>query len=722
MSVDKYAICPCGNGKKIKFCKCKESVSELDQVGKMIEGGQIVPALDRLASVLEEHPDAAWALAVRGRLLLDLREYDSLSENAERFIRLQPSNPIALTQKAASSLFHGDVEGATASMLEALTESGRDVDAFVLDVSSVLAYSLAQRGVFLTARVYATLSMMATGYEGGQAAISVLRQLNMAPTINQLVKSIPDTIPRPSDASWAERYDEAATLLANNKVDLAETKFQSLLRTVGNEPAVLSGALTCAIWRGDVDAQSSLLKKLSECESLDMEERANFLATSALVSDGAKEISIPVIQLEAEIQNVEEVEMGMMSSSRFVALPPDLLAGMRESEEDVPPRSGFQILDRDKPESTEQLPPVDEIPEAIALVFLYGKQTDREARVEVRDVRQDNLDEVRTQLSASADGLNWEEQKDNAIPIVVAAQPSVAMVRFQAKPAEAETMQAELAVSRMPQTILNLRLPILGEASLKEAAGDASKLLERTAVMRLLENYDIIASKGDSILDEVRKTADVPALPTIKPESGEIETIPNEDLNRLDLSDLDAESLVYVLHRGQQVSATPAMKRAAERLLQVDLDEEKAPVRIVAYMTLINTAESSAEALELIEAAKDFGTSRNISIANILLSEVSLRVNAGDGEGFQRAVEQVASQYGNEPEVMARLQQMLMSYGLISPDGSPRAAPPPGAAPASPAAAGGGQLWTPDSGTPATPPPAESGGSGGGKLWVPGMD
>ncbi len=155
MSVDTYAICPCGSGKKIKFCKCKDSVHELDRIMKMVEGGQMVPALDRLATILVEHPDAAWALAIRGRLLLDLREYDSFAENADRFIRLQPSNPLALTQRAAAALFRGDVAAATESMLEALTESGRDVDAFVLDVASVLAMSLVQTGVFLTARVYA---------------------------------------------------------------------------------------------------------------------------------------------------------------------------------------------------------------------------------------------------------------------------------------------------------------------------------------------------------------------------------------------------------------------------------------------------------------------------------------------------------------------------------------------------------------------------------------
>ena len=89
-------------------------------------------------------------------------------------------------------------------MLSALTESGRDVDAFVLDVSSALAYMLAQRGIFLTSRVYAALAMMATGYQGGQAAVSVLQQLNTSPTVNQLIKATPTLIARPSDVEWAE--------------------------------------------------------------------------------------------------------------------------------------------------------------------------------------------------------------------------------------------------------------------------------------------------------------------------------------------------------------------------------------------------------------------------------------------------------------------------------------------------------------------------------------
>ncbi len=713
MSVDKYAVCPCGSGKKIKFCKCKDSVSELDGVLKMVEGGQIVPALDRLSSILDQHPDAAWALAIRGRLLLDLREYDSLSDNADRFIRLQPSNPLALTQRAAARLFHGEVEQATESMLAALTESGREVDSFVLDVASILAFSLAQRGIFLTARVYASLSMMASGYEGGQAAISVLRQLNTSPTINQLIKSTPATIERPSDAEWGERYDEAATLLHSNKIDLAEAKFQSLRRTLPNEPAVLSGLLSCAVWRGDVGTQSELLRKLSGCETLDDEQRVRFRALSALVDPESSEISIPVAILESPLDNVEEAELSLMSDARFVALPSNLLGSMRMTDEDVPPRSGFQIIDRDKPESLDSLPPIDDVPEAIALAFIYGKQTDREARLEVHDVQASDVGEVRAKLEALIPNLKLEESSGDALPLLAACQPQIAMIHYKAKPADAEKLQAELMKARMADAIASTEIPLLGGKSLKSTADDESMKFDRTVVMRIIEQYDAIASKGDEIIAELYSLAKLEPLPMIRPENGAVESIANEDLNRVDPSGLDAESLIYLLQRAQQVTSTPAMRRFATKLVGMDLDQEQRPAKMLAYMTLINAAAQNDEALKLLEEAKAYAESMQMPIANLLLSEVGLRLSAGDAAGFQNAIETLTSRYGNEPEVMARLQQMLMSYGLISPDGTPRGGQQPATANASPTQ--GGELWTPEQGSP----PEQQAGN---KLWIPGMD
>lgn len=717
MSVDKYAVCPCGSGKKIKFCKCKESIEEMDRVVNMVNGGQIVPALDRLSEVLQTHPDAAWALAVRGRLLLDLREYETLNENADRFIRLQPSNPLALTQRAAANLFRGQVEPATESMLSALTESGRDVDAFVLDVASALAYMLAQRGVFLTSRVYASLAMMTTGYQGGQAAVSVLQQLNTSPTINQLIKATPMLIPRPSDVEWGERYDEASSLLENQKIDLAESKFQSLQRTLSKEPAVLSGLLMCAIWRGDTDAQSTLFKKLSECESLEHEERVQSRALSALVDPTSPDLSILVKRLEGTINNAEEVELCLTADSRFTSLPGNMLGSLRMTDSEVPPRAGFQILDRDKPESLDQLPPIDEVPESIALVFVYGKQTDRDARIEIHDVRPRDLQSVKERIASLIDGIELQESDSDPLPLLAAVQPQVAIIPFKAKQSEAEKLQAELMEARLADRIVDTEIPFLGGKTLRETANDDSLAFERIVAVRLIEQYDEIVSKSETLMDQVYQLSNLTAPENLHPEPADAEAIANEDLNRVHGDKLDAETLIYLLQRCQQVSATPAARRFAAQLIEAELTEEQQPAKMLAHMTLVNTAKQNDKALEALEKAKAFAVANQMPTAQLLLSEVSLRLAAGDPQGFQETIQSLTSQYGNDPEVMARLQQMLMAYGLIGPDGAPRSGGSPQAAGGNPSGAGGG-LWTPDQGQQ---PPTQEGG-GGSKLWVPGMD
>ena len=717
MSVDKYAVCPCGSGKKIKFCKCKESIEEMDRVVNMVNGGQIVPALDRLSEVLQTHPDAAWALAVRGRLLLDLREYETLNENADRFIRLQPSNPLALTQRAAANLFRGQVEPATESMLSALTESGRDVDAFVLDVASALAYMLAQRGVFLTSRVYASLAMMTTGYQGGQAAVSVLQQLNTSPTINQLIKATPMLIPRPRDVEWGERYDEASSLLENQKIDLAESKFQSLQRTLSKEPAVLSGLLMCAIWHGDTDAQSTLFKKLSECESLEHEERVQSRALSALVDPTSPDLSILVKRLEGTINNAEEVELCLTADSRFTSLPGNMLGSLRMTDSEVPPRAGFQILDRDKPESLDQLPPIDEVPESIALVFVYGKQTDRDARIEIHDVRPRDLQSVKERIASLIDGIELQESDSDPLPLLAAVQPQVAIIPFKAKQSEAEKLQAELMEARLGDRIVDTEIPFLGGKTLRETANDDSLAFERIVAVRLIEQYDEIVSKSETLMDQVYQLSNLTAPENLHPEPADAEAIANEDLNRVHGDKLDAETLIYLLQRCQQVSATPAARRFAAQLIEAELTEEQQPAKMLAHMTLVNTAKQNDKALEALEKAKAFAVANQMPTAQLLLSEVSLRLAAGDPQGFQETIQSLTSQYGNDPEVMARLQQMLMAYGLIGPDGAPRSGGSPQAAGGNPSGAGGG-LWTPDQGQQ---PPTQEGG-GGSKLWVPGMD
>ncbi len=719
MSIDTYAICPCGSGKKIKFCKCKDSVHELDRVLTMIEGGQLVPALDRLASVLEQHPDAAWAMAVRGRLLMDLREYGALTENAERFSRLQPSNPLALTQSAAAAMFAQDLGKATELMLEALTESGQNMDSFVLDVASLLSYGLAGNGILLTARIYATLAFVSESYEGSKIAANVLQQINRDSSVNLLAKVMPESLPRPDDVDWAERFDEAALLLANNKIALAENKFESLQRIAPSQPAVLSGLLTCALWRGDYEKQIEVLNKLSQCESLAADERARYLATSFVVGPDSGAISVEKRSLKADIESLDETTMALSSHARFGELPPEFLQQLK-GESEIGPRAAFQLLDRDPP-TVDGIPgDLDQVPESIGLVTLFGRETDRAARVEVVGVTARFEQTAREQLGIALPGLHFESEQEGKLPLHYEAMIQPGGLKITDAKAFDE-LQQELfkarAVAKLSETVIEL----LGNQSLKDSAGDDSKWLQRAAVIRYLEGEDALVARDENLVDRLCEIGGCPIPEEIRPDGDDVENIPAYDLNRIDPTSVDTENLIYLIQRAQQVSATKIGRRASRRLLEMDLSEqgEIAGAKLVAYSFLMQAATGVDDAIANLEDAKAYAKSHSISTASLLLAEVPLRLRSGDGEKFQECVQTIAREHGQDPEVMGRLQQLLVDFGLIRPDGSPAQAPR-GAAPA-----GGGGMWAPGGGD--APQAAPDGGSpqpaaAPSKLWVPGMD
>jgi len=716
MTVDLYATCPCGNGKKIKFCKCKDSLPELDRVMTMLGGGQVVPALDRINRVLEEHPDAAWALAIKGRVLLDLREYDSLSENAERFVRLQPNNPLALTQRAASHVFRNQIADATDSILEALTESGRNVDSFVLEIVSVLAYALANTGQFFSARAYATLAMSAEGFEGVRTAAGVLQELNTSPAVNHLLKALPQTRPRPEHADWAERFDEALGLLRSNQIVLAETKFASLARAYPNEPAILSGLLSCAIWRGNGAAQAECLLKLSRCEQLDPIERSKLLAISWLVEPEMPQLAVELKSLKAEIQDVSQIELALQSHPLFSALPERMLRSFAMGEDDVPPRSAFQLLDRETPGDDAALT-ADLMPETLSIVLVYGKQTDRAARVELPSVLPTFLGQVRETLGAALGELPWNEEVAFPAMFVVACEPRAAMINRKITRQEVEPLLRDFREARFAQRLAAQPLPALGQRSLMDTAGDESLVLQRSAVIRVLENTEQLTHDA-ALLDAVRQQAGMEPLPPISVQtSDDLEEVENADLVRVECSGLDADGLSYLLQRAQLLQASAVLRRAAQEILSRDESQIEPELKAGAHLALIELTESADDALRMVAEAKAFFEKSQLDMAELLLMELPQRAKAGDTEGFQNAIRTLTTQYRNREDVMAALQQLLVSMGLINPDGSPRMDMPRGGSAAPAAAPQSGGIWTPGS-SPAASEPAGSGS----KLWVPGMD
>lgn len=725
MSVDPYAVCPCGNGKKIKFCKCKDSVGQMDQVLTMIEGGQVVPALDRLRTILDEHPDAAWALAIRGRLLLDLREYESLAENAERFIRLQPANPLALTQRAAASVFKQDVQGATDSLLEALNESGKEVDSLLMDVALIVAMGLAQAGVILSARVYALLAISSQGYEA-EMANSFLAQLDSSPSVNHLLKSVPQLIERPADVDWGERYDEAVSLLRSNKVLLAQDKFESLRRTASGEAAILSGLLHCAVWRGDLDRQTEMATRLSEVETLDAQSRQKYLAIGGLLTPKGT-LSVTTQTIHVEFDDIDQAEMALIASDRMEQLSADRLAQFQLPEGEVRPRSAFFVSDRtvgDEKDDNEIA--AADCPRSIALVAVFGRQTDRNPQAVAYDVSQDRIETVQGLLLAAIPDGKVVSDEPHPIPLAMAISDRP-MAHFEPKSmAELARFNREFAALHDGKRACELPLPILGGKSLAETADDDALALERGTVVRVLEGIERMISLP-GVIDDVYQISKVDPLPALKATDETMGEFSPSDFHRVDPSDLSMIQLYVLASNARSTGAMTACNRFASALAakaqEASDDDEKRMVVEGFILSMMSTPDPT-ESIKIGDQAIEFAKANEIPFATILLARLELCLSLADQNGFRETLMQIEKNYGNDPGVMARVQQLLVQLGIIRPDGSMRQAPAPAAGsptdftPAAPPEQRSAGVWTPDSASA----PKPSGGEGAGKLWVPGMD
>ncbi len=728
MTVDLYATCPCGNGKKIKFCKCKESVGQMDRVLKMVEGGQIVPAMDRLRSILEEHPDAAWALAIRGRLLLDLREYDSLAENADRFIRLQPSNPLALTQRAAALVFKQDMQGATDALLEALNESGQEVDAFLMDVALIVAMGLVQKGVVLSARVYALLAINSQGYEDDQAN-NFLSQLDRSSSLNHHLKSLPQLIRRSADVDWGERYDEAVALLHSNKVLLAQDKFESLRRSAPMQPAVYSGLFHCAVWRGDLERQAEMAGHLSEIDSLDLESRQTYAAIAALLRpQGA--IAVPTQTIHIETEDVEQAELALISSDRADQLPAEQLERAQLPDSEIRPRSAFLLADKPLSDGGEGLPDPADCPATLALVSVFGKQTDRSAEVVAYDVTTDRVEAVRELLVSIVNDGQVRLDDPQPVPLTFAAEERPIFTSQPKSMGELVEFNRVFSMQHLPQRAAALPLPILGDKSLAEVAGDDAMSFQRAVVVRILEGYELFLGT-EGVLEKIYEISKIEPLPPIKPTEQTLGDVTVADFHRVDPSELSPVGLYVLASNSQSTGNRTACKKLAETLVNKTADgaTEQSDVRMTmeGYLLWMMNTMHPVESVEISDQAIAFAKKHNLNYASVLLARMELYLSMADQDGFRESIMEIEKNYGNDPAVMARVQQTLVQLGILRPDGSIRqpggpaagtAAPATEFTPAAPPEQRSEGLWTPDSPNPPNP----AGGEGGGKIWVPGMD
>jgi hypothetical protein len=366
---------------------------------------------------------------------------------------------------------------------------------------------------------------------------------------------------------------------------------------------------------GAVEAlRKSAALSASDDDALEAESLAQLLAAGDTVDH---------LALEYTVTDGDQVATALSSSSQTIELPVD----PRLAEEgQPPPRAVYAILDRPKTEDVDAAPSA--IPMALARVALFGKQTDREARLEVTVGRWE-LEQVQSLLA------QWLPQSLGAVAVPEILYPQrltneLLRVELQMPRGITPERSIELQAKVLRQRILDrwLQNPMagLGGKTPAEAVGDPQLQLPLRAVFFNLE-LDIEATGERVDLDELRQKLNLPVDGKIDSNGLKIDRLPLPRLRRLDFATLDDRQLTATLERAVTFDLRLVTKKAGEETIKrTELLAQLGAERV--YFLLASACDDPNDALKYLAAGRAAAQASKQSTAIFDLRELEIRCSS----------------------------------------------------------------------------------------------
>ncbi len=715
MPIDPYSPCPGGTGKKIKFC-CSDLPAELDKIQRMLEGDQRAACLEHIESIEDKYPDRACLLSIKAMLQGQLGSEEKATATIARFVEKFPDNPVALAEKATLSAAQ---EGATLAvdvLQDALEKCADQIPSAVYDAVGAVAQSLLADNHLLAARAHLALQIGMGGAKD-EHPMSLLIQLNNSARLPLLAKQDFALWTAPDDALWKNVFVSAMEPALHGAWRQAVKNLVELAAKVGDWPAIWHNIAVLRSWLADTSGAIEAWRKFAQ-QSVSLDDKAEAEALAQLLDADSVDL-VDLVMITYAAIDVDACQALLMASPRAPQMPLDL--SRLGSEDEPPPKGAWWLVDREIPPSGKDLS-FDRVPMIVGHVFLYGKQTDRDARLELVAYRTElapakaaveeivgtavgapSAEEVESQSAAVQHLLSWNWRFPDDTP------PEKRLLLIDAK-------RADVLLNRwtaLPQKLLSGKTPA-------EAAGDEKFRVPLLASILLLE---LATQQSGATFDfnQLREKLQLPTLGTIDSKSGRLADIGLARLARLDVKGLSDEQLVQFYQAADHFRHIAAIKSLAHEVIARESLDSKLDKSEV-YGILAQVDSDTDQALEYLELARKVAEKNKNSTAPWDLAELALRITRGDVAEADRVLTHIRNEHLREPGVAQALFQILADAGIIGPDGRPTAAAAAAAGAEAPGIVVPGGAATAEPGKIWTPGGEQTGGAKKSGLWTPDMD
>jgi hypothetical protein len=714
MAVDPYAPCPCGSGKKVKFC-CSDLVGDIEKIHRMIEGDQPRAALRHAEQTLAKHPGRASLLDLKATLELALGETDAARATIDEFLKVDAQNPSA---HACQAMLLASSEGgraAVAPLQKALALIEREMPQRVFEAIGVVGRALLAEGHIVAAQAHLWLHVSLAPKDDPRA-LELLVSLNHYSGLPLLLRDNLRMQDWPADANWRTEALNASRLADQGKWQRASEIIDRLGGTHGAVPTLLYNRAILAGRLADDRALVAGLHAYAQME-VPLDDAIEAEAIAQLLDNDAKEQMHDSLVRVYAIKDYDALIANLTADRRIQHF--ELDPARFEGSDQPRPRNTYVLLDQPLPETGIGIER-DAVPELSGVVSIFGRQTNRPERLELTTDRGPNFDRTLSALAeAGGDGLGEliEERVVGSITPTEQALNWRWHFPIDTPIADRRKLVAEERHVAISERWPEVPRPGLGGKTPRAAASDPQLRIPLMAAVLVLEQGSNNRGDGTSIA-VLRDKLGLPQPEPIDGAAKSVAGLPLARVPRLIIESVSDEDLVQLYRRSILIAA-----RAATTILAQEAVRRPSVVASIppadAYRRLIAAEDDDDRALALIQEARRYSESAGESTATWDLAELELHIENGNSEEAQAMLAQIEQKHLDDPQVAAAVYRLLYETGVISPEQlagnhhhaeEPRPALSAAAAPVAREPAS--RIWTPGSDQPA---------AGGKKstLWTP---
>ena len=669
MPIDPYAACPGGTGKKIKFC-CTELVSDLEQLDRLIEGDQISAALEQVERLSQRTPNRACLMAMRVKLELGSRKFAAAAASSRAFLSAFPDNPLALGHAAVADAIAGRLQEAAALFDKARETAGADVSPDMINIAATLVQASAQAGHVGCAQgiVEWMIDKSLSTPEDRRLLASIVGSSGVPPALRTKVR-LADTL---ENSPGKKEFDAALHAARSWKLSAALAMFRSLQKSTGeSRPLFTNIALLCEMLARPFEASEAWLAvarlpNVPYDDAVEATGRAIALETEA---DEDRSPQVPFERAKAplaatEAGSIELLEDTLRHNALFDTSPFERSEWVSRGA--VPPRSAWRVYEPPAiPGKASQL---------LALLLIFGRQTDREPEVVLQGFAPDvarakRIVEPLLHVSFAAESEREGMPSTTPTNWLLSAQfrmPPPENLKEGTLPGEASVFermfheQQAAAWARFRAVWPDTPLPeLLGRSpreALKQPEGAwrvESLLSEGEATSRRRDAADAWAAM------RLQLGVAVPAaIESITP----MQDVPPMRWHRVSLGSLALDQLRGIFMTAVDAGFDLAAERAAEAIVA---RADAAPVdRMEAWSLLEDRAESSVRKLEIIQELRALATTLKASDGMIDVAELRIRLQRGDQADIMRLLDHLRRDHSRDQKVLESLAAVLSEAGI----------------------------------------------------------